>query len=156
MNNLTFGGQNEQGSFAYYETMGGGLGAGPQADGGHAMHAHMSNTLNTPVEALEYAYPLRVTQYSLRTGSGGPGQHPGGDGLVRAIQFLQPVTATITSERRAQPPYGLQGARPGQCGRNTLIRQGEEQELPGKTTLDLQAGDILRIATPGGGGWGAA
>jgi N-methylhydantoinase B len=118
------------------------------------MHSHMSNTRNTPVEALEYNFPLRIREYSLRHGSGGAGQHPGGDGLVRSIQFLAPVTATIMSERRERPPYGLNGGEPGQPGKNSLIRDGEVKTLPGKITLDLQAGDTLHVETPGGGGWG--
>ena len=156
MNNLTFGGTREEGVFAYYETMGGGIGAGPQGPGGAAMHAHMSNTLNTPLEALEYAFPLRAVEYGLRHGSGGTGRHPGGDGLVRSLMFLQPVQATITSERRRRGPYGLQGGEAGRPGRNLLLRDGEEIELPGKVSLALQAGDILRIETPGGGGWGTS
>lgn len=159
MNNLTFGGVDETGrAFAYYETMGGGSGAGPQATGGHGMHVHMSNTLNTPVEALEYEFPLRVQEYALRHNSGGEGQNRGGDGLVRRIQFLQPVTVTITSERRTTGPYGLQGGESGQPGRNTLTRAGRAsrpETLPGKVVLDLETGDVLGIATPGGGGWGA-
>lgn len=156
MNNLTFGGTREEGVFAYYETMGGGIGAGPQGPGGAAMHAHMSNTLNTPLEALEYAFPLRAVAYGLRHGSGGTGRHSGGDGLVRSLMFLQPVQATITSERRRRGPYGLQGGEDGRPGRNLLLRDGEEIELPGKVSLALQAGDILRIETPGGGGWGTS
>jgi N-methylhydantoinase B len=113
----------------------------------------MSNTRNTPVEALEHSFPLRVTEYSLRQSSGGRGTHRGGEGLVRSIQFLAPVTVTITSERRERPPYGLQGGEPGKVGRNMLIRNGEEIPLPGKVTADLRPGDILRIETPGGGGW---
>lgn len=162
MNNLTFGGvwAGEQESlppkpFAYYETIGGGIGAGPLADGGHGMHVHMSNTRNTPIEALEYAFPLRVEQYRLRDGSGGAGQHRGGDGLVRAIEFLNSVTVTLTTERRVRPPYGLQGGKPGACGRNTLIRAGQSTPLSGKVTLDLRPGDVLQIETPGGGGWGS-
>src|SRR5690606_1934046 len=108
-------------------------------------HAHMSNTLNTPLEALEYAFPLRAVAYGLRHGSGGTGRHSGGDGLVRSLMFLQPVQATITSERRRRGPYGLQGGEDGRPGRNLLLRDGEEIELPGKVSLALQAGDILRI-----------
>lgn len=162
MNNLTFGGvypddARERGdTFAYYETLGGGIGAGPSADGGHGMHAHMSNTRNTPVEALEYSFPLRVERYALRQGSGGSGRYRGGDGLVRAIRFLSPATITITSERRERPPYGLEGGTPGVAGRNLLIRDGQEQALPGKVTLELDSGDVLRLETPGGGGWGQA
>jgi len=160
MNNLTFGGVfpdeagNSGETFAYYETLGGGIGAGPQAGGGHGMHAHMSNTRNTPVEALEYAFPLRVQSYALRQDSGGKGRCQGGDGLVRAIRFLSPVSVTITSERRERPPYGLEGGSPGAAGRNLLIRDGEERVQPGKARLELEAGDVLRLETPGGGGWG--
>lgn len=156
MNNLTFGGTHPHtGPFAYYETIGGGAGAGASGPGADGVHVHMSNTLNTPVEALEYSYPLRVTTYGLRTGSGGNGRSQGGQGLIRTIQFLTPVTATLTSERRTHVPYGLQGGEPGQPGKNSLIHQGETNPLPGKVTLDLAAGDSLCIETPGGGGWGA-
>jgi N-methylhydantoinase B/oxoprolinase/acetone carboxylase alpha subunit len=154
MNNLTFGGNLDGTPFAYYETIGGGSGAGPGADGGHGMHVHMSNTRNTPVEALEYSLPLRVVEYGMRHGSGGHGRWRGGDGLVRAIQFLCPVTVTLTGERRRQGPYGLQGGRPGRPGRDGLVRDGQLTPLPGKTTIQLQSGDTLRIETPGGGGWG--
>src|SRR5690606_14382887 len=102
------------------------------------------------------AFPLRAVEYGLRHGSGGTGRHPGGDGLVRSLMFLQPVQATITSERRRRGPYGLQGGEAGRPGRNLLLRDGEEIELPGKVSLALQAGDILRIETPGGGGWGTS
>ncbi len=154
MNNFTFGGQVNGRPFAYYETIGGGAGAGPQGDGASGVHVHMSNTLNTPVEALEYTFPLRVVAYSLRHGSGGHGRYRGGDGLTRAVQFLAPVTATITSERRIRPPYGLQGGQNGSVGQNVLIRGEEKRPLPGKISLQLQSGDILEIHTPGGGGWG--
>jgi N-methylhydantoinase B len=159
MNNFTFGGtwqgaSGESHTFAYYETIGGGCGAGFSADGGSGMHAHMSNTLNTPIEALEYSFPLRVQEYSLRTGSGGEGKQCGGDGLVRAIEFLTPVTMTINSERRERQPYGLQGGLDGKAGRNSLVRDGSVENLRGKVTRRLKVGDIIRIATPGGGGWG--
>lgn len=156
MNNFTFGGRAPDGThFAYYETIGGGIGAGPQSSGGDGMHAHMSNTLNTPIEALEYSFPLRVQEYNLRQGSGGNGQHTGGEGLIREVQFLVPVTATIMSERRTRAPYGLQGGADGQRGRNTrLAADGTIETLPGKITLDVEAGDTLRLETPGGGGWG--
>jgi len=164
MNNVTFGSRaGEQGSrgagertFAYYETIGGGAGAGPNADGGSGMHVHMSNTLNTPVEALEYAFPLRVEEYSLRRGSGGDGHHRGGDGLVRSIRFLCPVTVTVTSERRVRPPYGLKGGRPGQPGKNSLVHAGKPMPLASKFTRRLEENDVLRLETPGGGGWGKA
>jgi N-methylhydantoinase B len=157
MNNLTFGGRLADGRpFAYYETMGGGAGGGPAGPGGGGMHVHMSNTRNTPIEALEYSFPLRVEAYRLRPHSGGDGRHPGGDGLERVITFLTPVSVAITSERRERPPYGLQGGEPGERGRNSLQRQGEPiaAPLPGKCALELNPGDQLTIATPGGGGWG--
>ena len=153
MNNLTFGGHAD-GPFAYYETIGGGSGAGPEQDGGSGMHVHMSNTLNTPVEALEYSYPLRIQEYSLRHGSGGDGKQQGGDGLVRAIEFLTPVQVTVTSERRTHTPYGLHGGESGQQGQNSLTHEGNEKILPGKFTQRLAANDVLKIETPGGGGWG--
>ena len=177
MNNVTFGGMMTEGRkekgeerrvkgdsplaprpspFVYYETLGGGIGAGPETDGGHGMHSHMSNTRNTPVEALEYNFPIRIKEYSLRHSSGGAGQYRGGDGLLRSIEFLTPVTATLMSERRERPSYGLNGGEPGQPGRNSLIRDGQVTPLPGKITLDLQAGDTLHVETPGGGGWGKA
>ncbi len=174
MNNLTFGGSRDQGpgareegfalepgtlnlapTFAYYETVGGGAGAGPAGDGASGVHVHMSNTRNTPVEALEMAYPIRVEAYSLRRGSGGGGRHRGGEGLVRAIRFLAPATATLTGERRRLAPYGLAGGEPGAPGRNTLIRDGASADLPGKVTLSIQPGDVIHIETPGGGGWGS-
>lgn len=160
MNNLTFGGAYPAGRpfpsthFAYYETIGGGAGAGAAADGAGGIHIHMSNTRNTPVEALEYSFPIRIETYSLREGSGGRGLHRGGDGLARAIRFLSPVTATITAERRRRGPYGLGGGSDGAPGRNLLIRNGQSTELPGKVTFDVAAGDMIRIETPGGGGWG--
>jgi N-methylhydantoinase B len=156
MNNLTIGGHDPErdAPFAYYETVGGGAGAGPDGDGLSGVHVHMTNTLNTPVEALEYAYPLRVRRYGLRPGSGGRGAHRGGDGLVREIEFLCPAAVTILSERRRSAPYGLKGGEPGAPGRNVLIRDGEEQDLPGKVHLQVQQGDVLSMRTPGGGGWG--
>jgi N-methylhydantoinase B len=156
MNNLTVGGYDpERGRpFAYYETVGGGAGAGPNGAGLSGVHVHMTNTLNTPVEAVEYAYPLRVRRYSLRHGSGGEGHHRGGDGLVRDLEFLCPATVTILSERRRKTPYGLQGGGPAKPGRNLLVRQEHTQDLPGKVELEVQAGDILSMRTPGGGGWG--
>jgi N-methylhydantoinase B len=158
MNNLTFGGRHPDSGrpFAYYETIGGGAGAGPETDGGSGLHVHMSNTLNTPVEALEYSFPLRLEQYSLRPNSGGAGQHRGGDGLIRAIRFLTPVTVTVTSERRKRGAYGLQGGKDGRPGCNTLIQGETVTELPGKFTRHLESDDILQIETPGGGGWGSS
>ena len=156
MNNLTFGGFHAGQPFAYYETIGGGLGAGPRADGGSGMHAHMSNTWNTPIEALEHAFPVRVVAYGLRRGSGGAGRQRGGDGVVRALQFLAPATVTLTSQRRVSGPYGLYGGQPGQPGRNYFFQSGRARLLPGQATLEVAAGDVLHLETPGGGGWGSA
>ena len=165
MNNIMFGGRDPRtgAAFAYYETLGGGLGAGPGGPGGSGMHAHMSNTLNTPVEVLEHAYPVRVRRYGLRRDSGGAGRHRGGDGLVREIEFLAPAQLTLLTTRRVTRPYGLQGGGPGQAGRNLLVRHADLQdtvtaaevhELPAQAAIMVEAGDVLRIETPGGGGWG--
>ena len=158
MNNLTMGGLYADGHpFAYYETIGGGMGATPTEDGESGVQIHMTNTLNTPIEALEMTFPFRLRRYSLRHGSGGVGKHRGGDGLIREYELLAPATVTVLSERRAVPPWGLAGGAAGQVGRNTIIN-GEDrvQELPSKFTRRLQQGDRLRIETPGGGGWGEA
>jgi len=160
MNNLTIGGvdsrANPPSQYAYYETVGGGMGARPGQDGADAIHTHMTNTLNTPVEALEYAYPIRVRRYAVRRGSGGTGLYTGGDGIVREIEFLNEARVTILSDRRKIPPYGLEGGGPGKTGINLLVCAGEEQVLPGKTSVDVQAGDIISLRSPGGGGWGSA
>jgi N-methylhydantoinase B len=116
----------------------------------------MTNTLNTPVEALEYAYPFRISRYSLRERSGGAGRHRGGDGLVRAYEFLQSAEITLLSDRRITRPYGLEGGQPGQPGCNYLKRNGIEQEVAGKCSLSIEAGDALIIETPGGGGYGTS
>lgn len=156
MNNWTFGGMTADGKpFAYYETLGGGMGARPALDGLCGVQVHMTNTLNTPVEALERQFPLLVRRYGLRDGSGGAGVFHGGDGLVREVEFRAAVTVSLLTERRVNPPYGLAGGAPGQVGGNILLRDGVEQRLPGKVTIDLRAGDRLRIETPGGGGFGA-
>jgi len=156
MNNTTIGGLDPRSGqpFAYYETLAGGHGACARGGGESAMHSHMTNTLNTPVEALEYAYPFRVTAYSIRRGSGGAGRHRGGDGLIREIELLTDAEVTLLSERRVQAPYGLEGGAPGAPGRNLLSSGKTTRPLPGKFTLRLAAGDRLRIETPGGGGWG--
>jgi N-methylhydantoinase B len=146
MNNVTLG--NDR--FTYYETLGGGQGACPEGDGPSGVHVTMSNTLTTPVEALELAYPLRVRRHALRLGSGGAGRHRGGDGVVRELETLEACRASILSERRAHAPAGARGGEPGARGRNLL--NGEE--LPAKATVELAQGDVLRIETPGGGGWG--
>ena len=144
----------ERGSFTYYETLAGGSGASMQCDGASAVHSHMTNTLNTPVEAFEYAYPMRVMRYEVRQGSGGAGHKRGGDGLRRDLQVLVNCQATLLTERRIGKPYGLQGGEPGKCGVNALIRGEEVTPLAGKGTVELQAGDIISIQTPGGGGFG--
>jgi N-methylhydantoinase B len=160
MNNVTIGGTPLQtgskgaGAFAYYETIGGGSGARPNADGVSAIHSHMTNTLNTPVEALEYAYPLRVRRYEIRHGSGGEGRFPGGDGLIREIEALTDCQVTLLTERRVGAPYGLAGGAAGQRGENMLIRDGQETRLPGKGSFEMHPGDVLSIRTPGGGGYG--
>ncbi|HEY0755474.1 MAG TPA: hydantoinase B/oxoprolinase family protein [Ktedonobacteraceae bacterium] len=155
MNNLTLGGYDafRGRAFAYYETLGGGMGARPGADGLSGVHVHMSNTRNTPVEALEMDLPLRVRRYSLRAGSGGAGRYRGGDGLCRELLFLTPATVTLLTERRKRAPYGLWGGSAGQPGVNLLEHAGERRALPGKVTLDLAEGDVLCIHTPGGGGY---
>ena len=156
MNNLTIGGwdQRHNRPFAYYETIGGGMGAGPEYDGGSGRHSHMTNTLNTPVEAVEYAYPFRIARYAFREKSGGSGQHQGGDGIIRTYEFLQPAEVTLLSDRRVINPYGLEGGESGQPGRNRLKQNGEEQDVPGKCSFPVEAGDELTIETPGGGGYG--
>jgi N-methylhydantoinase B len=158
MNNVTIGGVDARTGrpFAYYETLAGGMGAFSGGDGESAVHSHMTNTLNTPVEALEYAYPFLVNRYAVRRGSGGAGAYRGGDGLVREITLLSEADASVLSERRTRAPYGLQGGEPGAPGKNVVIRDGEEQEMDGKFTVRLKPGDRLKIETPGGGGWGAA
>jgi N-methylhydantoinase B len=158
MNNVTIGGwdQRRNQPFAYYETIAGGMGGRPGKAGASGVHSHMTNTLNTPIEALEFAYPLRVLQYTLRSGSGGNGIYPGGDGIRRDIQMLTDSQITLLSDRRVTAPYGLSGGSPGVCGENVLVREGVETKLPGKGSFLLRAGDILSIRTPGGGGWGKA
>jgi len=156
MNNLSAGGIDPRTGtpFAYYETAGGGMGGGAGGPGLSAVHTHMSNSLNTPVEALEHSYPLRIRRYAIRRGSGGRGAHPGGEGLIREIEFLAPTEVTILSERRLQGPAGALGGHAGLAGANTLIRGGEEHPLPSKVTFSARSGDVVRLATPGGGGWG--
>jgi N-methylhydantoinase B len=157
MNNLTIGGVNPATGqpFAYYETIAGGMGARPNKPGVSGVHTHMTNSLNTPAEALEYAYPLRVREYSLRRGSGGLGKHCGGDGIVREIEVLSDCEVTLLAERRTHAPWGLAGGEPGTPGKTYVIRpNGPIEEMPGKFSTRLQGGDRIRIETPGGGGWG--
>ncbi|HKN82407.1 MAG TPA: hydantoinase B/oxoprolinase family protein [Pyrinomonadaceae bacterium] len=153
MNNLTIGGidtRNGQ-EFSYYETIAGGMGARPSLDGMSGVHTHMTNSLNTPAEALEYAYPLRVREYRLRKGSGGAGKHRGGDGVVREIETLVPARMSLLCDRRKRGPYGLYGGKDGAVGINSRNRN---QKLSSKGSYELKAGDRIRIQTPGGGGWG--
>jgi len=157
MNNLTIGGIHPQTGqpFTFYETIGGGCGAHPHMDGQSGLHSHMTNTANTPIEALETAYPLRVLRYHLIPGSGGQGRHEGGLGIRRDIQILaDKATVSIQSDRRRHPPWGLQGGSPGCPGENLLLRDGQWHRLPGKTTFTARRGDIISIRTPGGGGHG--
>lgn len=158
MNNVACGGFNPRTrtSFAYYETIGGGLGASATHHGLSGVHCHMTNSLNTPIEALENYLPLKIRRYSLRKNSGGRGRRWGGDGLIREYQFLVPVNLTIISDRRKLKPYGLAGGQPGRAGINLLIRKRRRKILASKVNLKLEAGDILRIETPGGGGYGPA
>jgi N-methylhydantoinase B len=150
MNNFTFGGNINGRAFVYYETIGGGHGAGSLGDGLSGRHSHMTNTRNTPIEALEYALPVRVNEYSLRENSGGAGQHRGGDGIRRVYEFLAPATVTINSERRIYAPYGVEGGQPGQSGHNQVAGK----TVAAKFTGSVQPGDQVVIETPGGGGWG--
>jgi len=157
MNNLSLGGFDpfRQRSFAYYETIAGGMGASAVGPGASAIHTHMTNSWNTPIEALENQYPLRIRRYEIRRRSGGKGLHSGGDGLVREIEFLAPAEVTILSDRRTIPPYGLQGGAPGKTGSNSLLRRDAVTRVPAKVNLQARPGETLRIETPGGGGWGS-
>jgi N-methylhydantoinase B len=157
MNNLTIGGIDARTheAFAYYETIAGGMGARPTRDGVSGVHTHMTNSLNTPAEALEYAYPLRVRQYGLRRDSGGAGKHRGGDGIVREIEVLTDAEVTLLADRRTRGPWGLNGGAEGAAGKAAIVRKdGPAQELPGKFNVRLRKGERIRIETPGGGGWG--
>ncbi|MGA7847863.1 MAG: hydantoinase B/oxoprolinase family protein [Terriglobales bacterium] len=157
MNNLTIGGIDPRNGepFAYYETIAGGMGARSTKDGVSGVHTHMTNSLNTPAEALEYAYPIRLRQYSFRSNSGGTGLHAGGDGIVREIEVLTDAQVTLLADRRSRGPYGLAGGADGAPGRTLIIRRdGTEEEIPGKTSVRLRSGERVRVETPGGGGWG--
>ena len=157
MNNLTIGGMDPRtgAEFSYYETIAGGMGARPTLDGLDAVHTHMTNSLNTPAEALEYAYPLRVRRYGVRRGSGGRGRQRGGDGVVREIELLAPARVSLLAERRRLAPYGLRGGEDGATGRDVIVRRdGREEPIAAKGTWQLEAGDRVRIETPGGGGYG--
>lgn len=153
MNNLLFG----DATFGYYETICGGSGATPERDGADAVHTHMTNTRLTDPEVIERRYPVRVQEFSIRRGSGGSGRHRGGDGIIRRLEFLRPLEVSILAQRRGPyPPYGLAGGSPGALGRNTLRHaDGRVEELPGRVHFTAQAGDVLTVETPGGGGYGA-
>jgi N-methylhydantoinase B len=156
MSNLTIGGIDPRTNqpFTYYETAAGGMGARPGLDGISGVQTHMTNSLNTPIEALEYAYPFRVRRYAYREGSGGTGQHRGGDGLIREVELLTDAQVTLLADRRNHRPYGLAGGQEGAAGRAWLERAGEKTDLPGKSTHHLKKSDLLHLETPGGGGWG--
>lgn len=156
MNNLTIGGIDLRTGqeFSYYETVAGGMGARPNVDGMSGVHTHMTNSLNTPAEAMEYAYPLRVREYRLRPKSGGRGKHQGGDGVIREIETLVPARMSLLADRRKRGPYGLAGGEQGKTGTNEIVRNGKKIKTSAKGSHELQAGDRIRIETPGGGGWG--
>lgn len=157
MNNVAIGGWDSERErpFAYYETIGGGAGASPQRDGLDAVHTHMTNTMNTPAEALEMTYPFRLIEYGIRRDSGGRGEHTGGHGIVRTYEFLCPANVTLLTERRRNSPWGIGGGGPGAPGRNLLTRHGSDRAtaLPSKAQITVGAGDRLTIETPGGGAW---
>lgn len=156
MNNLTVGGYDavRGRDFTYYETIAGGMGARPDRDGIDAIHTHMTNTMNTPIEAIETTYPMQVEQYAIRRGTGGAGKFRGGDGVVRSLRLLTDAEVTILSERRTFGPYGLQGGKAGKPGRNAVHRGSAEHLLAGKVSVSAREGDIVQIETPGGGGYG--
>lgn len=150
MNNILIGSERS----VYYETVAGGEGGGPMRRGQSGIHTGMTNTKNTPIESLETHYPFRIVATGLRSGSGGPGRHAGGEGIVREIEFLAPATVSLMGERRRHRPWGLSGGSPGACGEDWLLADGTSRRLPGKTTFEVDRGDRLRVLTPGGGGWG--
>ncbi len=156
MNNLTIGGiEKDSGRpFSYYETIGGGMGANAFSDGESAVHSHMTNTLNTPIEALEFSFPMMVEEYSIRKESGGRGKYKGGNGIVRQIKLLNNAEVTVLSERRKFSPYGLCGGDSGKKGKNMIFKDGRWMNMPGKFYIKLKKGDKIRIETPGGGGYG--
>jgi N-methylhydantoinase B len=156
MNNIAIGGKTNHASheFSYYETIGGGMGARPTMAGLSGIHTHMTNTMNTPIEALEHTYPLLVEHYGLRYNSGGAGLYRGGDGIIRSYRFLEKARVSLLTERRKLAPYGLAGGKNGLTGKNELVRKKKRRKLEGKLVFEAEANDLLVIKTPGGGGWG--
>jgi N-methylhydantoinase B len=156
MNNVTLGGRNpaDNSMFSYYETIAGGMGASEELDGDNGVHTHMTNSLNTPIEALEYAFPFRVRRYSLRRHSGGSGARSGGDGIVRELELLADADVTILSDRRRFGPWGLAGGLPGRVGKTILATGRRRRSLPSKVRFQVRSGQRIIIETPGGGGWG--
>jgi N-methylhydantoinase B len=156
MNNVSIGGfdRGRNRPFAYYETLAGGMGARPDKDGLSAVHTHMTNTMNTPVEVIESTYPLKVICYNIRTDSGGEGTHRGGDGLIREYELLCEASVSILSERRHAAPYGLSGGEQGMRGENSILHKASRESLPSKINMECAQGDCVRISTPGGGGHG--
>lgn len=157
MNNITIGGINEKTGdpFTYYETIGGGMGGSNFSNGESAIHSHMTNTLNTPIEAFEFSYPMMVEEYSIRKNSGGLGRFNGGDGIIRKICLLNDAEVTVLSERRVNPPYGVKGGQPGKCGENVIEHSdGHITKMGDKFNINLKKGDKVVIKTPGGGGYG--
>lgn len=159
MNNLTFGGRDTRpgrngAPFAYYETIAGGMGARPDRDGESGIHTHMTNSLNTPVEVLEHVYPVRVRRYGIRRGSGGAGKYRGGDGIIREVELLVPMQVGMLSDRRKFGPYGLAGGAAGKTGKNEVITDSRSKMVSAKGSFYAPAGAIVRIESPGGGGWG--
>jgi N-methylhydantoinase B len=158
MSNLTIGGFDKfrERQFSYYETIAGGAGAAPKHPGASGIHTHMTNTLNTPIETLETYYPMRVTEYRIRRGSGGSGYSRGGDGLIREIECLVDSSVSLLTDRRVTKPWGLHGGGDGVSGGNFLVHAGKRRRIAGKTNAQLEVVDRIRIETPGGGGWGAS
>jgi N-methylhydantoinase B len=156
MSNFTYGGLRPDGSpFASYETIPGGAGGGPGGPGLSGIQTHMTNTANTPVETLERVHPIRVWSFALRAGSGGEGRHRGGDGVVKEVEFLEPATISIVGDRRRTGPPGAEGGAAGQPARDDLVSvTGQTSALPAPAQVKVAAGERIRIATPGGGGWG--
>ena len=156
MNNVSFGGKDAVGRpFTYFETLAGGLGAGPKNRGADGMHSHMTNTRNTPIEAFEAAFPLRIETYCLRRHSGGRGRYDGGEGIIREYRALVPMTASILTSRRHSAAWGLSGGSAGMPGKNILIRDGKKKVLANRAQFEMQVGDLLRLETPGGGAYGS-